>query len=67
MCPSTATQMPNANQSCANVAPVRQSSGKSSNHFMIDPVPSITTAAPAMNAALSFWPGLNLPSATSRR
>ena len=33
-------------------------------HFMIDPVPSITIAAPAMNAALSFWPGLNLPSCT---
>ena len=64
MWPITATQMPSANQSCTNVAPVRQSSGNGSNHFMIAPVASITTPAPAMNAALSFWPGLNLPSRT---
>ena len=38
MWPSTATQMPSANQSCTNVAPVRQSSGNGSNHFMIEPV-----------------------------
>ena len=61
MWPSTATQMPNANQSCMNVAPVRQSIGNASNQCMIDPVASITTPAPAMNAALSFWPGLNFP------
>ena len=38
MWPSTATQMPSANQSCTNVAPVRQSRGNGSNHCMIDPV-----------------------------
>src|SRR6266480_5530904 len=31
---------------------------------MTEPVPSMTTMAPAVKAALSFWPGLNLPRRT---
>ena len=30
------------------------------DHFRMDPVASMTTMAPAMNRAFSFWPGLNL-------
>ena len=60
MCPITAIQMPNANQSCTNVAPVRQSSGNGSNHFMIDPVASITTAAPPRKVGVELLAGVEL-------
>ena len=54
MCPMITTSSPIANQSCTNVAPVRQVSGNGSNHFMIEPVISITTIAAPMNVAFSF-------------
>ena len=42
-------------------------SGNRVNHFSMIPVPSITTPAAPRNTALSFWPGLNLPSRTLAR
>ena len=41
-------------QSCTKVAPVRHRSGHGLNHRMIEPVASMTTMAPPVNAALSF-------------
>ncbi len=56
-----------ANQSCTKVAPVRQAFENESGQRMIDPVMSMTTMAEPMNAAFSFWPGLNFPSLTRGR
>ena len=44
---------------------LRHESENGSYQCMIEPVISITTIAAPMNVALSFWPGLNLPSCTS--
>ena len=52
--------MPSANQSCTKVAPVRQSSGKSENHFMIEPVPSMTTAPPREEHGVELLAGVEL-------
>ena len=60
MWPSTAIQMPSANQSCTNVAPVRQSSGNGSNHFMIEPVPSITTRRAGDERGVELLAGVEL-------
>ena len=51
-------------QSWTNVAPVRHDSGHWFGNFMISPVASMTEMAPAVKAALSFWPALNLPMRT---
>ena len=51
---------PSANQSCTNVAPVRQSSGKRSNHFMIEPVPSITTIGAGDERGVELLAGVEL-------
>src|SRR5947207_5027730 len=56
--------MPNANQSCTNVAPVRRSLENGFGQRSINPVASMTTTAPAKNDALSFCPALNLPTST---
>src|SRR5260370_7963638 len=56
--------MPNANQSCTNVAPVRRSLENGLGQRSINPVASMTTTAPAKNVALSFCPALNLPTST---
>src|SRR5512132_1755651 len=56
--------MPNANQSCTNVAPVRRSLENGLGQRSIRPVASMTTTAPAKNVALTFWPALNLPTST---
>src|SRR5690242_19604150 len=56
--------MPNANQSCTNVAPVRRSLENGLGQRSINPVASMTTMAPAKNDALSFCPALNLPTST---
>ena len=37
-------QMPSANQSCTDVAPVRHESGNGENQYRIDPVPSMSTS-----------------------
>ena len=66
MWPTMTAKRPIAIQSCTKVAPVRQLSENGPNHFMIEPVASITGTAPATKAALSFWPGLNFPSRTPR-
>src|SRR5689334_1608545 len=62
------TLMPtnNANQPWTKSAPVRMSVEKDLFHFMMEPVAARITAAAPMNVALSFWPGLNLPSRTFR-
>ena len=65
MWPATTSQMAMAIQSCTKVAPVRHASGNGSNQRMIEPVASITGIVPAMNAALTFCPALNLPTRSS--
>ena len=50
-----------ANQSCTNVAPLRQGSGVSLVKYMTLPDSSSTPMEPADSEALSFWPALNLP------
>ena len=63
MWPSTAIQMKNANQSCTNVAPVRQVDRERLEPLHDRPGRRASRrAAPTMNAAFSFWPALNLPS-----
>ena len=54
MCPAMTKHSARNVQSCTNVAPVRCESEKCSNHFMIEPVASITTIAAPMKIAFSF-------------
>ena len=61
MCPVMVKNRAMATQSWTNVAPVRHDSGHGLYQCMIDPVASITSMAPPVKAALSFWPALNLP------
>ena len=54
MWPAITMQRTSQVVSCTNVAPVRQLSGNGLNHYMIEPVISITTIDAPMNVAFSF-------------
>ena len=61
MWPTTSRPTARANQSCTNVAPLRQGSGARFVKYMTVPESRSTAIEPADSEAFSFWPALNLP------
>ena len=60
-CPVITTTNRSASQLWTKVAPARQVSGNGRYQRRSNPLTSITSPPPAVNAALSFWPALNFP------